>query len=194
MEHAKKVGLLALAAAALMAFAGPASANELTAPKGSRMQVGDVFTATSTQVQLTGTINITCTDSVLNSKVTDEGGFLDDVEGSIYALEFTGCGSNTVAVITKGTWEIEKAADDRGTLMLTGTEITTLTHNILGTVHCIYVTNDTDIGAIFGGAPAKLVAASQPLPRVSTDFGCGSESNLDGTYTYTSPNPMYFDD
>lgn len=198
MKYVKMLGLLAVAAAALMAFAGSASALVVTEAANDQIDVNDVIKATSTHSELTGTIPITCTHSFVEGKVTDaggnHGGTTTPVKGNIEALTFGSneeCGNTTVKVVNKGTLELKDAAGSKGTLYSTGAEVTVLTHSFfLGTTHCIYKTNGTHLGEVSGDT---LSIESAPIPEVPTPDFCGEDAEWDGTYTVTSPSGFNVD-
>lgn len=193
MKYVKMLGLLAIAAAALMAFAGPASAT-LTSPAGTAVPVGTKIKATSTHSELTGVINITCTSSTVEGTLTSNGAI--EAAGTIETLDWSGCGNHTVTTTEPGTLEIEKTANGTGTVFSTGARVTVLTHSLfLGTRHCIYRTDDTHVGTFTGSGHAgattgTIKAASQPIDRVATDSLCGEESIWHGHYVVTSPDPL----
>jgi len=194
MKYVKMLGLLAVAAAALMAFAGSASASSLTSPTGTTLGKGTIIRASSTNSSLTGTINISCKKSEVEGEVTNAGGAGVTVEGTVTKLTFEECDPHTVTVIKKGTLSLHVNETNMGTLTSSGAEVTVLTHSVfLGTIHCIYKTNNTPIGTVTGGEPATLHATSQSLERISTDFGCGEHSTWNGDYTINSPNPLHLD-
>jgi len=202
MKYAKMLGLLAVAAAALMAFAATASATTGTdSAGGSPVEVGDTIHATNVgEAVLDGTVNIKCKKSTVIGTVGSAGSATTTLSGNISTLTFEECGANTVTVLNKGSLEAHTfgaTADGNGTLTSTGAEVTVLTHNILGTVHCEYVTSETDVGKLDGsnntGGKATLTVDSVPIPRRSTDFGCGSTSEWTAEYTVATPAYLAID-
>lgn len=213
MKYVKMLGLLAVAAAALMAFAGTASATELTNAQGDKLGVGtEIHAESEGATSLTGTITITCQKSTVEGEVTNAGGAGITVSGHVSTLTFTECGNHTVTVKNAGSLEIHTefeetgdpktshetaAATGNGTLTSTDAEVTVLLHSfLLGTVHCIYKTNETDIGTLTGsknvaGKTATLDINSVSIPRVTTDSACGNHSTWEGSYSVT--NPDYLD-
>jgi cytoskeletal protein CcmA (bactofilin family) len=186
MKYVKMLGLLAVAAAALMAFAGTASAT---------LTGGTTITAESSSTQLTGSLTVTCTESEVHGDITSNGA--DHVEGSISTLTFENCGGDTVDVLAEGSLTLTDSGGTTGTVTSTGASVTILTHRpFLGTIHCIYDTNNTHIGTYTeshhnpgGGAheTATIHANSVNLTRTTTSFGCGTHSTWDGTYAVVSP-------
>jgi len=191
MKYVKMLGLLAVAAAALMAFAGTASA-QLTSPKGTPFT--GTITGTSTDSHLTGSVTIACKHSVVSGSISKGA-----TTGAISTLDFTGCEPDTVVVLKKGHLTIDRVAANHGTVTSTGAEVTVLTHRtIFGfpvTTHCIYATNNTHIGT-FTGSPNDTSHATidinGSIPRIATDGTCGEDPAIwTGTYTITSPKPLY---
>jgi len=194
MKYAKMLGLLAIVAAAVMAFAGSASATELTnSASGTKVAKGDTIHAENeSNTVLDGTVNITCKKSTVDGTVSNAGGASATVEGSISSLTFTECGANTVTVSTGGELILHAIGSGNGTLTSSKAKVTVLTHNILGTVHCIYTTGATHIGTLtgsnnLGGNTATLHIDSAAIPQESTDFGCGNDAEWTGDYLVDSP-------
>jgi hypothetical protein len=216
MKYAKILGLLAIATAALMAFAGSASATTLTDTNGNQIGLNAIVHAENVgNTVLDGTVNITCKKSTVEGKITNAGSATETVSGPIEALTFEECGNNTVTVVNKGTLEIHTDSTTivhengthttlttgdtgDGTLTSSGARITVLTHNILGTVHCIYITGNTRVGTLHGSEgdlgvheTPTLTVNSAPIPREGTDFGCGSTSDWTAHYTVTTPDYIW---
>jgi uncharacterized protein YaiE (UPF0345 family) len=202
MKYVKMFGLLAVAAAALMAFAGTASAT-LTDGSG---EPATTISAKSTHTQLTGSLTVTCEESTVHGNVTtnDE----NEASGTITSLTFTKCGNDTVTVLAGGTLTLgEDSPGTTGNVWSKNAEVTILTHRpFIGTVHCIYKTATTDVKTYIGtvteshhnpgtGAhsTATIHANSVNLERVTTSFACGTHSTWDGTYEVTSPDTLNID-
>lgn len=162
MKYVKMLGLLAVAAAALMAFAGTASATQLTDASGNVLGVGTVIHA---EAESTVTLHppigdIECSGSTVKGSITNAGGAsatvsgpidTTEVEGKKTGLTFTGCNA-TVTVLQTGSLEIHTKtanADGNGTLTSKGTRVTV----VFAGFHCIFetnATNGTDIGTLTG--------------------------------------------
>jgi hypothetical protein len=194
MKYVKMLGLLAVAAAALMAFAGTASAT-LTEGAGDPVDNGDILHASAEgNTSLTGTLTVTCEDSTVTGEVTTNDA--NEASGPIgeEELSFENCGNDTVAVLTEGTLKVTDTGTGTGTLSSNGAEVTILTHRpFVGTVHCIYKTTNTDLGTVTGGTPATLNIASISLERVTTAFGCGTHSTWEGNYEVNTPGTLLID-
>jgi hypothetical protein len=202
MKYAKMLGLLAVAAAAMMAFAGSASATTLTGSGGTTLGVGTKIHAVNEgTVTLDGGVVITCTESTVEGEVTVAGDATHTAKGTNTTLTFGGC-NHTVTVLTPGTLEVHTegaTANNNGTLTSSGAKITVITHSfILGTAHCIYETNNTDIGRVTGSgtthSTATLDIDSAAIPIVNTDEICGfGTAEWTGSYSVTTPDYLDVD-
>ncbi len=195
MKYLKMLGLAAIAASALMAFAGTASATLLTSPAGTALTVGKVIhavTPAGTHAVLDSPIGKIECNSTVQGSITNAGGGVPtkSVEGNLTTLSFTGCTTATVHVLKNGTLKITSSGGGKGALTSTGAEVTVETFGL----HCIYSTNGTPIGTVTGGSPAKL-AISAEIPRTGGKSGafCGSTAPWTGSYNVTSPNPLFVD-
>lgn len=205
MKYVKMLGLLAMAAAAVMAFVGSASAATLTSPTGTVLGTGTVIKAAAEGVtKLDGSVDVACNESHVEGTVTNAGGGVptQTVEGNITKLEFTGCAKDTVNVLAGGSLSIHSLGNGNGTLTSTGAIVTVQLHRtLLGfpiTTHCIYVTNNTHIGTVTGShntasGTATLDIDSALIPQEPTDGACGENAEWTGSYEVTEPDPLYID-
>jgi len=194
MKYIKMLGLAAVAAAALMAFvgAGTASATQLTGAGGAVLGVGTEIKAENEgKVILDPPFGaIECSVSNVAGSVTNAGSSTTTVSGSIATLTFSSCNA-TVTVLKKGTLEIHTqsgSANNNGTLTSSGAEVTV---QFLGT-HCIFSTNNTDLGTVTGSATTggnATLDISATIPRTGGSSGafCGSTAAWTGAYKVTSP-------
>ncbi|HEX5983192.1 MAG TPA: hypothetical protein VFY69_03200, partial [Solirubrobacterales bacterium] len=174
MKYVKMLGLLAVAAAAMMAFAGIASA---TVTSGGSAYTGEI-SASSTNSELDGTVDVKCKQSTVAGSTTSGA-----TSSSISTLTFTECGSDTVSVVKKGSLSISSS----GGVTSSGAEVTVQVHrSIFGfpiTTHCIYATGaGTEVGQLTEGTTTIHLLGTD-IPRLSTDSGCGENSQWTGTYT-----------
>ena len=217
MKYARILGLMAVAAAALMAFAGSASATTLTSPTGS------IYTSTITavnegNVSLDGAFTtVTCSASHVEGKVEQHGPGVT-VKGNIGKLTFGGC-NFPVTVNTAGSLEIHAVTEKvnappahnviegcktagqvecTGTLTSSGAKVTIAT----SVGNCVFTTNATDIGTLTpsnhtgGHATLDIGAPSGTqgrIPRTEGNFLCGSSGQWTGSYTVTTPSTLYVD-
>jgi hypothetical protein len=193
MIHAKIFGLLVLVATALMVLAGSASAT-MTEAAGDPVDVGDTTHASSEgAVSFTGSLNITCQKSTVSGEVITNDGNIDEIE--LNGLTFEECGNHTVTTIVAGRHVTHKISTHRYTTTSTGARITALAHLPFSiTTHCIYTTNAGDVGEVtdYFLFPAKIHTKGN-LSREVTDFGCGSETSVEGTYIITAPSELLLD-
>jgi hypothetical protein len=208
MKYVKMLGLLAVAAAALMAFAGTASATltEVTPEEKGTHNATTVHGQSSGATSLTGTVAVTCQKSTVGGTITTNDA--NEASGPVETLTFEECGTDTVEVITKGTLKITDSAANAttGTVSSNGAKVTILLHRgfPLNTTHCIYKTTNTTLGTFTeshhdpegpeGSYPtATLHINSISLEREDTSFGCGEHSTWEGTYTLENPRTLLLD-
>ena len=181
MKYIKMLGLLAIAAAALMAFAGTASASTLTSPEGTTY-TGN-FTATSTNLELHGSfVTIKCTHPEMKGSVEQHGAA--NAGGKISSLTFTGC--NYPTTVTAGGIMVFTSANGALWSLLAWH-----LHTSVGT--CTFTTNNTPIGTLVEGKNAYISINSAKIPRTGGNFLCGSSGTLTGTYDLTTPNDLWVD-
>jgi hypothetical protein len=185
MKYIKILGLLAVAAASLMALAGTASATVLESSEGN-LPKGTKIDSTGTNAVLkAGFATIECDHSEVDGKTSNAGGAGESVEGAISNLSFTECNA-TVKVLAKGSLTVHHTSGSNGTVTSEGAEVTVA----IGGTSCVYGTPTAkDIGTLSGGNPAVL-NASASLTRISGGFLCANPATWTATYTVTSPNPL----
>lgn len=202
MKLTKLLGLLAVAAAALMAVVGTASATELTSPKGTKLGVGAVVKAESEGgITLDGAVNISCKQAAGEGEITNAGGQTATVNGLPNLVTYQECGNDTVSVISTGSGELHSLGNGTGTLTSSGVEVTVMLHRtVFGfpiTTHCIYVTENTHVGTLkdssVTGGKATAEIGSSAIPQVPTDGACGETAELTGNAVVTSPETLYID-
>ena len=186
MKYVKMLGLLAVAAAALMAFAGTASANLATSPLGTPYT--STLTATSTDGELDGLFTtVKCSHSEVKGKIESHGksgSTTLPVSGKISSLSFTGC-NYAVTVKQTGTLSVN------GTNTVTSNGAAVEIHTSVGT--CVFTTNNTPVGTLTEGANASLDIAGAKIPRTGGNFLCGSSGEWTGTYDLKTPNDLWID-
>ena len=180
MKNAKLLGLLPVMAAALMAFAGSASAT-ITSPTGT-VYNGVIHGATTNMTLHTG-VKISCKQQAFEGQVTNGGTTIP-----LTAFTFGECGSDTIVTLAKG--HLTLASD--GTVTSTGLEVTKLSHRtVFGfpvTQHCLLDTSNTKLGTLTEGVnPPVLHFSSASIPHLATDGACGETTIYTGTYTVTKP-------
>lgn len=193
MKYAKLLGLAALAAAALMAFAGTAAATTLTSPSGT-VYTGEIKAETENGTTLRSSFigSIECERSTMRFKVENHGSGVT-ASGKLAEFTLTGCssGSPTSPVAKPGSLEIHSTATTgNGTVTWSGAEI--IWHNTL-VGSCTYATSNTDIGTLTGsnvtGSNATLDVNSVALRTSGSGF-CGETVTWTASYKITSPSTL----
>ncbi len=209
MKYIKMLGLLAVAAAALMAFAGTASATTITSDTGST----PALHAEAGETTLHGVSTITCHNSTVAGTVAAHGSSTT-AKGSISTLSFTNCTNNNHVTVlatgtgANGTGELEvhtqyttikhedgtvtkilhESSNGNGTLTSSGTKVT-IQVTSLG-LSCLFETNNTKIGTVTGGEHATLDIESAGIPRVGHSIFCGSNGVWTGSYKVNHPTNL----
>jgi hypothetical protein len=187
MKYVKMLGLLAVAAAALMAFAGTASATSLTSSAGSTPTIE----ASAGKTELhpgsgTSFLTVSCNKSTVSGTVSSHGAGVT-VGGTISTLTFTEC-TDTVTILQKGSLEVHPEPETTGNGVLTSTGAEIRIHTSEGPV-CTFKTSGTKIGKVTGthatGGKAVLDIESASIP--ASGFLCPSFGVWTGSYTVDSP-------
>lgn len=184
MKHLKMLGLLAVAAAALLAFVGTASATTLTSPTGTTTTPTIHLSSVGHAITHSPIGTIECNLTVAFKVETHGAGTTAD--GKVSTLDFINCtGTRTFTSVKGGEMIIHWTSGYNGTLTSTGLEVQFYDHSFGGT--CIYTTNGTNLGAFTGGSPAKL-DLSATIARTGGTLGafCGSTASWTGTLQSTS--------
>lgn len=202
MKAPKILGLVAVAAMALTALigAGTASATALCKNNASTTACSETYgsgtefnaSLSSGTEFVTESLTVKCLKSSLVGKTSNAGSSSETVKGTVETLTFEECGNHTVTVLKKGSLETHHiSSTDNGTVTSSGAEITFLTHTfLLGTIHCIYATESTDLGTLTGGNPAKLSVEAE-VAGVTTSAFCSEKATWTAEYEVTSPKPLY---
>jgi hypothetical protein len=183
MKHLKMLGLAATAAAALMAFAAPASANPvLTSPAGTDYTGTLTLTLTGSLIMKAGFAEKTCTESTISGKV--ETNNTTHASGKITTLNFGNC-NHTSVTLSKGSLTFAPG----GKVTATGSEFTT---EKFGT-SCVYgFSAGTALGTLAGGTPASLTISAN-VPRISGGFLCSNPASTTAKYAVTTPSTLLVD-
>lgn len=192
MKYIKMLGLVGLAAVALMAFAGTASATTLTSP--AKTTYTSTFEFRSGNIKFdTALVAITCTESEIKGTVEFHGPMLT-AGGKISSLTFANCGEgNTFTVLKPGSLEIEPTTPGNGLVRWTNGEVKV---DVKGGFTCTIKTSNTPIGTLTGsinnkGANAVLDLNGSKVP-VSGAF-CGTSAELTNLYAVITPNYLDVD-
>lgn len=200
MKYLKILGLAAVAAMALMAFAGTASAtvlcnnNASTTACSSKVAAGAHITGeaggTSTLETTGGTVLVTCKKADLTGEVKSAGGSAATVSGPIKTLDFTEC-SKPVTTLVNGELEVHHiAGTDNGTVTAKNTQVTIA--GLFNNESCIYgAGNGLDLGTLVGGAPATLTVNTLVPRQLGSGAFCPAEARWTSSFKVTAPNPLY---
>jgi hypothetical protein len=205
MKYVKILGLAAVAAMAMMAFAGSASATQLdkVTSGGAKDTLGVGTTLHVTQTSGT-TLNLTdtagnpidtCKESTVHGTIANAGGSGATVSGNLTettGLTWGGCTSPTVT-LAAGSLEIHGiAGTDNGTV--TGKN-NVVTISVFG-VSCRYGTGaGTDLGLLTGTTSATGHATMAINAIINEQepkqFLCPDTGKWVGGYTVTTPTGLY---
>jgi len=209
MKPLKILGLALVAAMALMAFVGSSTASATvlckTNPKagageatGTICPSGEAYPenttieaklTTGTKAKLiTSFKTIECGKSAVKGETSAE--VAEPLTGPEGTLTFEECNCE-VKVLKAGKLSTEHiAGTHNGTLKSTGNESTVVCSSIFGNVHCIYATENTDVGTLTGGNPATLKAEAT-IPKLATNALCSEKSEWSASYEVTAPKPLF---
>jgi hypothetical protein len=188
MRYLKILGLLAVATAALMAFAGPASATTVTTSTG-----GASATPTIHAVNENGNVLFHNPEANIECSSTFQGPVESHGSGITVTLkinaEFKACINGwSVTVNVSGTLHFHWNFGHGAKVTWTGGTITATLNLVFFHITCRYATaaGGTDIGTLTGGNPATLHLEGK-IPFHSGSAACGEEpSQWTGDYTTTS--------
>ena len=188
MKHVKMLGLLAVAIAALMAFAGTASADSVTSPTGTTYTSTLKATAEGHVVLDNPIAKIEC-PSALEGKVESHGEG-KAVSGFISSLSFSNCTDSWhVTVVSAGSLSVNATTGYNGDVFSSGATVETTRFGI----YCRYATNNTTMGTLTGGSTATI-DLSTSIPFHSGSVFCGSGATTwTGSYIINTPDSLYVD-
>lgn len=200
-KNMKIMGLCLLGAIAAMAFlgAGTASATKLCSINTSPCPAGNTYgKGTAIKAQLvagtkstmtSGFVNISCTESTISGKTTNEGG-AGAVTGSISSVTWKGCTSGLGACTASALntpWPAEvTGSGGNGTMSISGAggKFT------CGGTTCEYSASKASV-SVSGGNPATIKASNISFSKVGGGFLCSSTASWSGTYEATAPKPLF---
>jgi hypothetical protein len=192
MKHLKMLGLFAMAAAALMAFAGSASAQTLTAPTGTEYTGALSASLEGSALLKAGFAEITCTSSTVGGSVTANNN--TEASGTLNTVDFSNCkeGQTVDTLNNNGTLTILKSTH---AVSGTGVEVTTA----VAGVSCVYGlgATSTALGTAtntsVSGSDRVTLAISAKLPKISGGFLCASPASWTANYAVTTPATSFLD-
>jgi len=186
MNHLKILGLLAMAAASLMAFASSAWANPiLTRSAGVAATELHATLESGTSILLKAGISTTCTESTV--KWTIETNNTEHAAGSS-VWSFGKCTKHTT--VTAGG---NLTVNDKGEVFAYNNIFHTVDTS-LG-VTCNYgggPSPGTKLGVVEFGTTAKLKVNTEELPKLAgSNFFCASKAAWSATYIVTTPDTLF---
>jgi hypothetical protein len=192
MKYIKILGLAAVAAMALMAFVGSASATELysgATTLGKDTTISASLSGSSVLSSGGSTLN-TCTGGKFAAKITDPGGPTATVKGSLETIDFENC-ANVVHTETLGTLEVHHITGTKnGTVRASGTVI----GNTIFGVNCRYESGTgLDLGTLTGATSGDAVFDVNATVKgaAGNSFLCPGTANWTATFLVTSPTPLH---
>lgn len=195
MKYLKTLGLAAVAAMALAAFAGAGTASATTvctagttlSPclSGQTPYSGKIVgkLKAGTEAVLAGNLNVKCKESVVSGTTNSSG------EGKIESATFTNC--TTCPKVTSLTpWNAKAVTGTapNGTMLVENPVVHL--ENCFGFAKCTASAKSVTLDVI-GGSPAKIIASNEPL--TISGFGCGSSGTWTAEYEVTSPSSLYLE-
>lgn len=211
----KIIGLAAVAAMALMAFAASSATAKVCSGEGTGEACagshGKIYTGTieaslksGTSATLTATNSsgstvstVACTTSVVKGSVTNGS----TGAGNINSFTFANCSSaacpNGVTASTTASssnlWPAlaTTGTAPNGTLAVEKVDGSFVCGSVFGQITCRYSTTKATT-TVTGGAPAHVTATNIPLGLVSGLAAiCGEKADWSGTYVVTKPSSLY---
>jgi hypothetical protein len=152
MNFTKTLGVLAVAATALMAFAGTASATTLSTngvPQSGAVTLEMSLSGSTTLKDTSGSFANTCTAMTIKGTTTVFTG--TTVSGPISTLAISKCTHEPVIVHQNGSFSIERiGTTTNGTLRLSGAIVTYPVTIFGSTVTATCTTSNTAVGTLTG--------------------------------------------
>lgn len=198
MRYVKMLGLAALLAAALSAFAGVGTAAATTLTDGKKNILGaetKIHAASEGKLILKTAVGTVECEVTLEAKTQNEGGAGKQIFASLEQWIFKNCGMANAVTFTTGELQIFGAAGSEGELKNEGLEITIEKSGF----HCIYkFTTSTKIGTITGTEKTKKTATidfSATIPVTGGRSGgfCGMNATWTGSFEVDVPDALDID-
>jgi len=196
MKYLKMLGLAAVAAMALMAFAGSASATtfEIAGVAQNKSVAIEATLKAGTSAILKDeakTTTDTCTSSEVKgaTEINEETGtkFTGGVVGGkVSSLTFTNC-THTTTVIAPGSLHINWTSGTNGTVKSFGAKVTVVSTFFGASAIC-----DTGAGTNIGTFTGVAKSTEHATIDINATINCGilGNSSWTGTYTVTSPTGL----
>lgn len=182
-----------LAGAALLPFAGTASATILTSPVYAGPIKAESEGTTSIHNSSLG-VSVSCGKSTFEGEVETFGASIP-VSAALSSLTFSECEASHVTIKKPGTIEIHATSGGDGTVTWTGAELTITA--TAGGISCTYTTSSTDIGTLTGSetpeGEATIDINAATIPRTGDSIFCGSKGEWTASYKIITPPSLLVD-
>jgi hypothetical protein len=209
MRYVKRLGLVAMAAAALIAILGASSASATTICTQTETPCAANTQYTTTQDNIieasletgstaiwkgtSGSIEDTCTASGIKGEITNAGSSTTTVKIKVTETTFGGCkdptSANNAATCTLEVHDIVNT--DNGTVTGSGCTLTIIEGG--GTVTCRYgYANGAHLGILTGGAMGTLDINALLVKIDTSSFLCPETEVLEAKYTVTKPTDALY--
>jgi len=189
MKHVKMLGLLVMAAAALMAFTSSASAAPVLTSSAGTEYTGTIngTLESGTSMLLKAGIEDTCTTSTVTMTVSTNT--TTHAKGAISTLDSGSCTLDTKTVAVG-----ELTINDFGEVFAIGSDVE-IKDTIFG-ITCHYsggTSPGTKIGTLKTGKPAKLFVNTTQLKRIppSNEAFCTATGTWEALYVVTTPAELF---
>jgi len=189
MKNLKMLGLVVMAAASMMAFAGSASAATFTSPTGTEYTGAVDATLEGSALLKAGFAEDTCTESTAAGEITTNND--THAAGPFTIIAFVKCSLTTHVLSSTGTLTIAKS---NTAVSGTGVEVTV---SALGT-SCVYglgagTALGTATNTSVGGVDKVTLAIKASLSKISGGFACANPASWTANYIVTTPTSSFVD-
>jgi cytoskeletal protein CcmA (bactofilin family) len=190
MKYVKILGLAAVAAMAMMAFAGSASAAthlvggepEATLTKGAKIDFSIPSGGSALLVTTKGETLDTCSSSTVQGELETE------TTGKITALTWSGC-TFTTDTVTLGKLKVTGGTETKGTVESDAEIGVTINTVLFGS--CVYGVEANKVVGSIAGSPAVFTANAVAIKLSGSNFACPETSKWTGTYNATEPKNLH---
>ncbi len=193
MKYLKILGLAAIAASALMAFAASASATTLTDGSGNKITTLEATLEESASLANTASEPIdTCTESTVSGTINAATQGNTWVEGT-GGVTWGNCTWDTTT-LNSGTLDVMSNGDGTGTVVSTGAVVTIT----VGPVNCLYGTKTTaeggtSLGDLPSGTEATLEINTIVEEQEPRKLACPNTARWIANYVVTDPHELVID-
>jgi hypothetical protein len=195
MKYVKMLGLAAVAAMALAAFAGAGTASATTvctsgtttSPclSGQKPYSGKIVAKlkAGTEAVLSGSLSVKCKESVVSGTTNSSG------VGTIESATFKSCTTcPTVTSLTPWGAKAITGTAPNGTMVVEKPVVHL--EGCFGFAKCTASATSVTLDVI-GGTPAMVIAKAEPL--TISGFGCGTSGTWTAEYEVTTPTSLFLE-